>query len=117
MNYLKEEDFEITNEKMLQEIKNKEDKKYLERLKYRNVEMKEQMNKLWQMQSPERVENLPSPPYVIVKDEIEMKDRLQEFRDEFVGNFFIQYDDEDLYYDPHDNKDRELIEDFMVYVH
>jgi hypothetical protein len=46
-----------------------------------------------------------------------MKDRLEEFRDEFVGNFFVQYDDDDLHYDPQDNKDRELIEDFMVYVH
>jgi hypothetical protein len=46
-----------------------------------------------------------------------MKDRLEEFRDEFLGNLFVQYDDDDLHYDPQDNKDRELIEDFMVYVH
>lgn len=46
-----------------------------------------------------------------------MKDRLEEFRDEFVGNYFVQYDDDDIHYDPQDNKDRELIEDFMVFVH
>jgi hypothetical protein len=33
--------------------------------------MKEEINTFWQMQTPERVENLPSPPYVIVRDEDE----------------------------------------------
>lgn len=46
-----------------------------------------------------------------------MKDRLEEFRVEFVDNFFVQYCNDDLHYDPKDNKDRELIEDFMIYVH
>ena len=31
--------------------------------------MKEEINNFWQIQTPERVENLPSPPYVIVKNE------------------------------------------------
>jgi hypothetical protein len=33
--------------------------------------MKEEINNYWQMQTPEKVENLPSPPYVIVRDENE----------------------------------------------
>jgi len=31
--------------------------------------MKENMNEFWLMQTPERVENLPSPPSVTVKAE------------------------------------------------
>ena len=31
--------------------------------------IKERIDEFWLMQTPERVENLPSPPYVTVKDE------------------------------------------------
>lgn len=41
----------------------------LEILKNREKEMDDQINNLWLMRTPERVENLPSPPYVITKDE------------------------------------------------
>ena len=36
-------------------------------LKSQNI--KESINDFWLMQTPERVENLPSPPYVTVKAE------------------------------------------------
>ena len=35
----------------------------------REKELKLEMDKMWPMQTPERVENLPSPPYVITKEE------------------------------------------------
>ena len=31
--------------------------------------MKQEINNYWQMQTPERVEELPSPPYIIMKKE------------------------------------------------
>ena len=39
--------------------------------------MKETINEFWKMQTPERVENLPSSPYVIVKDEDEITKQKQ----------------------------------------
>ena len=39
---------------------------YLENLKKRKEELKNKIDDNWMMRTPERVENLPSPPYVIV---------------------------------------------------
>jgi hypothetical protein len=61
----------LLNEKMLEEINKQNSENYLSRLKLKQSQMKEEINTFWQMQTPERVENLPSPPYVIVRDEDE----------------------------------------------
>ena len=45
--------------------------KHLETLKMRELEIKQEMDKMWLMQTPERVENLPQPPYVIIKEEFD----------------------------------------------
>ena len=47
---------------MLQEIENYYDEKYLSQFKHRNIMMKDKIDQLWQMQTLEMVENMPSPP-------------------------------------------------------
>ena len=54
---------------MIKQMKVNCKEKRIETLEAREKEIDSRINNLWLMQTPERVENLPSPPYVIMKDE------------------------------------------------
>ena len=67
INHVSEKDYDITIKKLNQL---KVDSDYLEKLQKRQSMIKQEINKFWQMQTPERVNEQPSPPYIImIKDE------------------------------------------------
>ena len=57
---------------MIKEIQISHKEGDLKRLETREKEIDSCINDLWLMQTPERVENLPSPQYVITKEDNEL---------------------------------------------
>jgi hypothetical protein len=59
----------LLNQKTRREMKINLKDDYLKRLELREKNIDSSMNNLWLMKTPEREENLPSPPYIITKEE------------------------------------------------
>jgi Zn-dependent M16 (insulinase) family peptidase len=55
-------DFEINTQKMMTLKKITDSESYLVHLENRKTELRNQIDNNWMMRTPERVENLPSPP-------------------------------------------------------
>jgi hypothetical protein len=77
--------YKTSIKKMLNQMKINKFEEDLGKLKIREQKIKEEMNSLWLMQTPKRVYNLPSPPYVIIKDEIEIPSTHQALSDTVRG--------------------------------